>query len=106
MKLSNKKLIDFLNIEFNKIGVQFDILQNKHKYKNKFYRGYIYINNWMSLTDEQNEYIDQNIYSIIEENNWSNLWMIPDNITKDEIIKKHFPIYEEIEYDDKRRNTK
>lgn len=51
MKLSNKKLINFITNEFNNINVKFDILQNKHKYKNKFYRGYIFIHNISSLSN-------------------------------------------------------
>jgi len=94
MKLSNKKLIEFLNIEFAKINVKFDILQNKHNYKDKFYRGYIYINNLLDLNDYQTQYINDYIYPILYENNWENLMIIPDNLSKEEIIKKYFPIIE------------
>ena len=94
MKLSNKKLIEFITNEFNKINVKFDVLQNKHKYKEKFYRGYIYINNLNDLTDYQNKYINDNIYPILIENDWENLFMLSNNLTKEEIIKEYFPILE------------
>ena len=94
MKLSNKKLIEFITNEFNKINVKFDVLQNKHKYKENFYRGYIYINNLNDLTDYQNKYINNNIYPILIENDWENLFMLSNNLTKEEIIKEYFPILE------------
>ena len=100
MKLSNKKLINFIINGFSNINVKFDILQNKHKYKNKFYRGYIFIHNISSLSNTQIDYIENKIYPILEENKWENLILIPDDMTKEGIIKNHFPIFEEIIYEE------
>ena len=96
MKLSNKNLIDFLNKEFLNIAVKFDILQVKRKYKNRFYRGYIYINNFSDLSEDQIQYINDKIYPILIKNNWENLTIFSENKTKEEIIKEHFPIIENI----------
>lgn len=48
----------------------------------------------MELSEYQIEYIDNNIYPILLENNWENLILFNDNIDKKEIIKKYFPIIE------------
>ena len=51
---------------------------------------------FLSLSNTQINYIENKIYPILEENEWENLILIPDDITKEEIIKNHFPIFEEI----------
>ena len=57
---------------------------------------YIYINNFSDLSEDQIQYINDKIYPILIENSWENLMIFPENKTKEEIIKEHFPIIENI----------
>ena len=78
---------------FEKINVKFEVLQEKHIDDDKFYPGYIYINNWMNLTDEQNKFINDNIANILYKNDWEILFDF-SNSSVEELKKEYFPIYE------------
>ena len=96
MKLSKQKLISKLKELFNSINLKFIVLQKRHKYKNRFYRGYIYIVNYQEMTKEQQQYVNDEIYPLMIENDYEHMFYINTNeFTLDDIMK-HFPIYEEI----------
>ena len=53
----NKTILTFIEKEFNKINIKYDILQLRKRKGNKFYWGYIYIYDMIDLTDEQKQII-------------------------------------------------
>ena len=96
MKLSNKKLINKLTELFNNINLKFIVLQKRHKYKNKFWRGYIYIVNYQLMNDSQEQYVNDIIYPLMIENDYEHMfYMNVENDYSLNDIMKHFPIYEE-----------
>lgn len=94
--MTNTQIIKFLDRELSKYNIKFDILQKRHRYKNKIWPGYIHILSFFELTNEQLNFISYEIEPVLDKNNWLNLVISPDTKTKKEILKEYFPIYEEI----------
>ena len=95
--MTNSEFIKIINKLFKEINVTYKILQYKKTDKDKFYRGYIYIDKMEQLTDEQNHFINDYIYPIFMDNDWEIFFYIGNNI--DDFVKEYFPIIEEIETD-------
>ena len=93
--MTNSKFIKTINKLFKEINVTYKILQYKKTDKDKFYRGYIYIENMEQLTDEQNQFINNHIYPIFIDNDWEIFFYIGNNI--DDFAKEYFPIIEKNE---------
>lgn len=99
MKLSNKKLVNKLTELFNNINLEFIVLQKRHKYKNKFWRGYIYIVNYQLMNELQEQYVNDIIYPLMVENDYEHMFYINfENDYSLNDIMKHFPIVEEFKY--------
>ena len=90
--MTNSKFIKTINKLFKEINVTYKILQYKKIDKDKFYRGYIYIENMEQLTDEQNQFINNHIYPIFIDNDWEIFFYLGNNI--DNFAKEYFPIIE------------
>lgn len=96
MKLSNQKLINKLTELFDNMNLKFIVQQKRHKYKNSFYRGYIYIINYQLLNNEQEQYINNVIYPLLIDNDYEHLFYTSSKEFTFEDIKSHFPIIEKI----------
>ena len=90
----NKTILTFIEKEFNKINIKYDILQLRKRKGNKFYRGYIYIYDMIDLTDEQNQYINDNIYNTLIQNGWEILFTDFDTRSYEQIKEESFPLVE------------
>ena len=90
----NKTILNFIEKEFNKINIKYNILQLRKTKNNKFYRGYIYIYNMIDLTDEQNQYINDNIYNELIHNGWEILFTAFDTRSYEQIKEEEFPLVE------------
>lgn len=95
--MTNSEFIQIIDKLFKEINVTYKILQYKKTDEEKFYPGYIYIDNMEQLTDEQNQFINDYIYPIFMDNDWEIFFYIGNNI--DDFVKEYFPIIEEIETD-------
>ena len=93
--MTNSKFIQTINKLFKEINVTYKILQYKKTDKEKFYPGYIYIENIEQLTDEQNQFINNHIYPIFIDNDWEIFFYLGNNI--DDFAKEYFPIIEKNE---------
>ncbi len=96
MKLSNPKLINKLTELFDSINLKFVVLQKRHKYKNNFYRGYIYIINYQLMNDKQEQYVNDVIYPLMIENDYEHFFYMSSKDFTIEDVKSCFPICEEI----------
>ena len=90
----NKTILNFIEKEFNKINIKYNILQLRKTKNNKFYRGYIYIYNMIDLTDEQHQYINDTIYNTLIHNGWEILFTTFDTRSFEQIKKEEFPLIE------------
>ena len=90
----NKTILAFIEKEFDKINIKYDILQLRKIRGNKFYRGYIYIYDMIDLTDKQNQYINDNIYNELINNGWEILFTEFDNRSYEHIKEEEFPLVE------------
>lgn len=96
MKLSNPKLISKLTELFDSINLKFIVLQKRHKYKNRFYRGYIYIIDYQLMNNKQKQYVNDIIYPLMIENDYEHFFYVSSKDFTIEDVKSCFPIYEEI----------
>ena len=90
--MTNSKFIQTINKLFKERNVTYKILKYKKTDKDKFYRGYIYIENMEQLTDKQNQFINNHIYPIFIDNDWEIFFYLGNNI--DNFAKEYFPIIE------------
>ena len=90
----NKTILNFIEKEFNKINIKYNIFKLRKTKNNKFYRGYIYIYNMIDLTDEQNQYINDNIYNELIHNGWEILFTAFDTRSYEQIKEEEFPLVE------------
>lgn len=95
--MKNTEFIQIIDKLFKEINITYKILQYKKTEDNKFYPGYIYIDNMEKLTNEQIQFINDYIYPIFMDNDWEIFFYIGNDI--DGFVKDYFPIIEYIETD-------